>query len=523
MNTSLIAELVRLRYKLLWAKTRSRNGKIAIFLVGYLLFVFLIVLLTSGGIGAAMLAIRNGNGEKVARAVLTGIFLEAVLASNILGFGMNAIFSDLELRRYPLRATDRRLTRHLIGIVDPFWFLFLALELGLAVGLYGAGAGSFWLGLLAVLLLFVSNYLLARCVAVAVERLMQRKGGSAILLGFVMLFAIVPSVFASAIKKNPTLVTSIVQRMASTPPFAAAAAMLHPDATGLRGLALLVLWCLGLAALLVWIENRPAQRRAAESVKVAWESPFERAGAFFGPELGPFVGHWLRFYLRNSRTRMLCVISVPLLAFLTFQTGQRLGPYSLFVAALGTFAMTSFLGVSRIALNQFGYTGGAFRRYFLLPVESSATLRAASYAAMAIGGAILPVALLLWMIFAPYPLDARMVFMLMCSGLTGLFGFNALGIWVTLYNPRKGNYSSSFGNDLSLGGNVVLIGGVMLAMLLPRLLYRIWPAAVAPEAWWLVWPLPALAAAFYFATLKAAGPIFMARREKLLAVVEGRN
>jgi hypothetical protein len=116
-----------------------------------------------------------------------------------------------------------------------------------------------------------------------------------------------------------------------------------------------------------------------------------------------------------------------------------------------------------------------------------------------------------------------MVFMLACSAISGLFAFNAMGIWVTLYNPRKGNYSSSFGNDLSLGGNVVLIGGVMSAVLLPRLLYKLWPAAVSPEAWWMVLPLPALAAAFYFGTLQAAGPIFVARREKLLAVVEGRD
>ena len=36
-------------------------------------------------------------------------------------------------------------------------------------------------------------------------------------------------------------------------------------------------------------------------------------------------------------------------------------------------------------------------------------------------------------------------------------------------------------------------------------------------------PLPVLAVAFYLATLKAAGPIFVTRREKLLAVVEGRD
>ena len=32
MNTALIGQLVKLRYQLLWAKTRSRNGRIALFL-----------------------------------------------------------------------------------------------------------------------------------------------------------------------------------------------------------------------------------------------------------------------------------------------------------------------------------------------------------------------------------------------------------------------------------------------------------------------------------------------------------
>ena len=179
--------------------------------------------------------------------------------------------------------------------------------------------------------------------------------------------------------------------------------------------------------------------------------------------MGPLVGHWLRFYGRNSRTRTLCLISLPLLGFLTFQMGQRMGPHSLLVAALGTFPMATFLGTSRISVNQFGYVGGAFRRYFLLPTDPAATLRAASYAAVTIGGSLLPVALLAWIVFVPYPFDVRMPAMLLCTGLTGLFVLNALGIWVTLFNPRKGNYNSNFGNDLSLGGNILLIGGMMMA------------------------------------------------------------
>jgi hypothetical protein len=126
-------------------------------------------------------------------------------------------------------------------------------------------------------------------------------------------------------------------------------------------------------------------------------------------------------------------------------------------------------------------------------------------------------------IFAPFPFDARMLLMLLCSGLTGLFLLHGLGVWVTLYNPRKGNYTSNFGNDLSLGGNILLIGGMLLAILLPRLTYMLLPALVSPESWWIWLPMPVLALAFYRATLKSAGPVFVTRREKLLAVVEGRN
>jgi hypothetical protein len=113
--------------------------------------------------------------------------------------------------------------------------------------------------------------------------------------------------------------------------------------------------------------------------------------------------------------------------------------------------------------------------------------------------------------------------MLLASALTGLFLFNAAGVWVTLYNPRKGNYDSNFGNDLSLGGNVVVIGSVLVAMILPRVLHHFAPAAVSPGAWWMLLPLPFLAAGAYRFSLSAAGPVFSARRERLLAVIEGRD
>ena len=162
----------------------------------------------------------------------------------------------------------------------------------------------------------------------------------------------------------------------------------------------------------------------------------------------PLVAHWLRFYARNSRFRLLSILTLPLMAFLTFNLSRRSGPKGVFAEALGAFAIVGFLGTSRIAVNLFGYVGGAFRRYFLLPTDPAAALRTGSYASLLLGAAMLPAALLAWLIFAPVAFDARMLLMLAASGVSGLFFFHALGLWVTLFNPRRGNYSSSFGRAL---------------------------------------------------------------------------
>src|ERR1035441_7423956 len=168
------------------------------------------------------------------------------------------------------------------------------------------GAGSFWFGLIAVLLLFAANYLLARVVGLCIDQLMQRKGGGAVLMGLIMTLAFMPGVLGQVARKNPAAVSAVVRRFRFTPPFGAAAAMIHPDSLGaLHGLVTIATWILGLAALLVWLEKPPPRRQVAESVKIEWDSRFDRVGAVFGPHMGPLVGHWLRFYRSEEHTSEL--------------------------------------------------------------------------------------------------------------------------------------------------------------------------------------------------------------------------
>lgn len=524
MNWKLIGDLIRLRYKLMWAKTRSRNGKIALFMTGYLLFVLVAALLALGGFGAAIVAIQQGKAERMAQVVLSGLFVNAVFATILMGFGLNAVFSDVELRRYPLHLRERFVARHFLGIVDPFWFLILALEIGLVIGLYAWGTFGLWNGIVAVLLLFVCSYLLTRVVGLWIDQLMNTKSGSMIVLMLILCLSLVPGTMAPILQKNPALIPMFVKVLRFTPPFGAAAAMTRSGTEVFYGLGMLACWVLALVALLVALERRPAQRQqVVRNSGSIWDSPFDRVAGLFGPRMAPMVGHWLRFYLRNNRFRMLYLFSLPLAAFLTFNMGQaRRSGGGLFVAALGAFPVVTFMGTSRIAVNQYGYVGGAFRRFFLFPTDPAASLRAGSYAALLLGAAWIPPAAVLWSFFAPRPFDIRMVIMPAINGVTALFVFHGIGLWTTLYGPRRGNYDKSLGNDMSLMGNIAVIGMMLTCMFLPMVLRFVAPWAVSVDNWWITLPPAAVAVMFYLASLRGATAAFPGRREQLLAVVEGK-
>jgi hypothetical protein len=517
MNLQLVVELIRLRYKLLWARTRTRNGRIALSVVGYLLSVLIAVLLSAGGFGAGMVAVRSGRAETVAQIVFGSLFLQTLLGTVIMGFGMNATFSDFELRRYPVGALERRLTRHLIGIVDPFWFFVLALELGLAVGLYAMGAASFWLGVTAVLLLFVCNYLFARVLGMVLDRMMQN------MLVLVFAFSMGLGQIPLHLKHHPAATAAVLRVLAYTPPFGAAAMVgqaLSP-AKVLFGLAVILCWTVVLVSILVALERRPAvQRQRLETTAMKFSSPFDRPAAWFGAEDAPLVAQWLRFYVRNTRFRVVSIILPPMLVFVTYSFGRAYG--SLFAAALGTFPLITFMSRMAPTVNQFGYSGSGIRRYFLLPVDSAAVLRTGSYASMLLGACFIPLAAGAWVLMVPGPLDGRMLLMLLSSAIAGLFVLSGAGLWASVYGPSAGKYDQSVGNDLSLMGNLVIFGSLFCCLLAPHAVRRLAPGLVDPGHWRLAPIPPALGFLFFVFSMHVAGSGLHRRRERLVAVVEGR-
>jgi hypothetical protein len=522
LNTKLIGELIRLRYKLMWAKTRTRNGKIAAFMIGYLLLMLVVALFAAGGFGAATVAVRSGKAEMITRLALTSLFVQALLTTVMMGFGLGAIFSDLELRRYPVTASERRLVRHLIGIIDPFWVLTLALYFGLVVGLYVLGAASFWMGLAAILLLIVVNYVVARVVEIVVSRMMQGTAGSAILLVGVLGLSFSGAAIPPLLKRFPGLGGAAAAVFSWTPPFGAAAAMIQSGTGALAGIGLELAWLVGMVAVLVALESHPPQRRTAETTALSFDSGYDRLAAALGFAHAPLVAWWLRFYGRNGRFKVLLALTLPIVAFLTFNMGGQRKGVGWFVAAMGTFPVATFFATSRFMVNQFGYLGGGYRRCFLLPVASGDVLRTGSYASLILSGAFIPLGVVAWALFAPVPFDPRHVAMLVASATTGLFVFHALGLWTTLYGPRRGEYNQSFGNDLSVLANIVVMAGVMFCIFGPQVLVKVAPGIFDVAKWWMWLAPPAAAFAFYRMSLGAAAVAFRAKREQLMAIVEGK-
>jgi hypothetical protein len=523
MNAPLILHLVGLRYKLLWAQTRTRNGRIALFLTGYLFALLILILMTAGGIGAAMIAVRSGQAEKVAQAVLGGLFLNALIGSVVTGFGINTAFTDVALRRYALNARERLAARHLTGILEPVWLFVLGLYLGLSTGMYVFGAGSFWLGAAAVILLLIADYLLARVLATLIEWLSHVKGGTAILFTMLICVCMLPGLLIPRLAKAHGAKQAILAALDYTPPFAAAALMVNAGAGLLHQFGLLAVWIAVLLVMLVAIEKQAARPRSAAAAAVTWDDRYERIASIFGPAMAPLIGRSLRYYVRSNKVRFNYIAAIPVLAFLTFNNPGEGGPPHYFVRALGAFAFAGFLGTAVMTTNQFGFDASGFRRYFLLPVEPGAILRASSFTAVFVGSTLVAVALVLWVLFAPVPFDARMAPALLASGVGGLCLFNGLSIWTSLLAPRPTNFETTFGNQLSLSANVLLIGGLLGGMAGVFAVDKfVGPAAVL-NYWWVTIPAAALSIVFYIFSLRRGAAVFVSRRERLLNTLEGRN
>lgn len=514
-----LTTLLGLRYRLLWATARTRTGRIALFVVGYLAAMLAAGFLLLGGIGTATAAIRTGQAELVFRVAFGGTFVGALLASTVLGVSVGSAFTEASLRRFPIGKLQRFVVRHLTGILDPLWLLVLALSLGLAIGAASPGAGAAWLDAAAAALLVASNYLAAQIVLGLVDNVMRTRAGRTALAVVVLLgVCLIPAVAMFADIHSPGIISVAAAVASLTPPFMAAAVLGGHGTSALTHI-LGLLACTGaLIASLMAVERWQPVQRSGRRVAAARETPHDRMARLFGPALAPLAGKMLRYCTRSPQVRLAAMVALPSFALFIVTGRQGSTP---FAQALPAFALFAGTAAGPVALNLFGFDGSGFRRYLLLPVTPTRILLVASAVVLVPGAAFIPAALVFWTVCSPAHTDLRSLAMLAGSGVVGWLAYPTIGVWTSVLAPTAIEFDRTWGNKLSLAANAAMAGSIVAFFAVVLTLHGLGLGGEAlVRYWWVTWSLVPPAVVAYGLSLRWAGRAMTTRRERMLESID---
>jgi hypothetical protein len=512
VRLKLLADFLGLRYRLLWAQARVRNGKAALFIMGYLLLCLLVLIFVFSGMGVAMTPVQTGKAGTLIGFLLSFFFMGSTLAAVVLGSGMDSVFSIMALRRYPISTAECFVVRHISACLEPLWLLVFALYLGVAIG-FGCINGS-WIALPAAVLLLLSNYLFARALLITVRRILGTRFGPLLIVVAVILFTLLPALpsvlFHAYIGRS--MIDLSFWRF--TPPFAAAACTARTALMSALGYLLCLLgWLVVLAGSIPLLDRLPISSRTAATGEIRWSSLYDRVAACFGAEMAPLAGKILRYYLRSNQMRY-SYPQVALVMFLAFLDSQQM-----FFRAIGYISIAGSMCMGAIFLDVFGFDGAGFRRYFLLPVSPSVVFRASAMVPLILGSIPLSLSLAIWLVFAPIHTDARMITILISYGLGGIFFYQALGLWSSLLSPRAISFKAVLGEKLSFFSQSVMWGSIVICLAIPPVLKRFGMKSVL-DHWWMALALLFITIIFYLATLRIGAVLFSRRREILLSAIE---
>jgi hypothetical protein len=477
--------------------------------------------LSLGGVSAAILSVRLGRGEGIARSMLGGVFGASIFISVLVGTGPRAAFSDLALRPFPLSTVFRFIARHQIGLLDPIWLLHMAVVLGLIIGFTIFGSGRIFVGLAGGWLFLIANYLASITLISLFDCLLQRKGGATILFGAIFaLFAIAPFLIVNTSEQIRHFhLLSQVSRF--TPPAAAAKLITGPGfADCFFSIAILIIWCIAAVVLASALERGSRMSTLAMHTGVSWSRFHDQLTYIFGRVNAPLVEKALLYHLRCNRIRFN-LVATPFMIALVGKLMVKSGSQEILFVTLCLFFIAGLGTTNAISLNQFGYDDSGIRRYLTLPVAFVQALRAGSYVSLFIGGVANLAGLALWSHFSVITVETRIITLFLEAGIAGLFFFNGLGVWVSVLSPRRAKFRSVVGNQLSLGGNLVMFGGLLLAIITTGVLVRYCTLSGSTEHWWVLLPLVFFCLSFYFASLHFVSAFLESRRERLVDIIAG--
>ena len=116
-----------------------------------------------------------------------------------------------------------------------------------------------------------------------------------------------------------------------------------------------------------------------------------------------------------------------------------------------------------------------------------------------------------------------MLFMLLSVALASLFLYNALGLWTSIYSPRRMNFDAIWNNRLSTAVTIMVACGISIPLIGIMFFARLINPMVVPEFWWLALGLLLFSAGFFAFTLWAIEGPANGRRETLINVIAGAH
>jgi len=291
----------------------------------------------------------------------------------------------------------------------------------------------------------------------------------------------------------------------------------------LGGAFILLVWCAFFVSLLKWVDQRRLTRQVKARAEIDWDNQYDRIGKFFGANYGPLISKSLRYHLRCNSIRFGLVTS-PLIIFM----GKILLPghpdEQFFIISLGLFFMMNSANGGILLLDLFGFDNAGIRRYPVLPIRFADVLRAGSIASLIVRATVFLIALLPWLFFnRQHTITWRMLFMLLSVALTSLFLYNALGLWTSIYSPRRMNFDATWNNRLSTGVTLLVTCGICIPLIGIIFFGRMINPSVVPDFWWLTMSMLLLSAGFFAFTFWAIERPANGRRELLINVIAGAH
>ena len=486
-----IWNLICLRYRLLWSRARTSRGRATFAILAYAVLLAAGFLQAAGGFALASLAASIDRSREVTTVVFSALGL--IAAASALGFGLGTqrVFSEERLRRFPLTRTQRFAAQFLIGILDPVWLTISAAAFGLALGFCAAGVQALGPALGAAALFVVACYFLVSGVVAIAERWMRSAPGAISVSVIALLFA---GLIATGVAVGGRGAAYPIAQwpgiaMPLLPGGLAATLMTQPDGPS-RILSVLGLsgWAILGSAVLAATSRR--ETRKASSTRRPFDGGYRLLAHLAGRGHDPLLDKALRYHWRCSRLRFNAILAVPLIPAMTVMTGHHSGDAGGYFIGLSLLFLSGLLSTSSVTLNQFGYDGPGVLRYALLPQQPEDALRAGMKASILIGGCVATAALTIWLLLFGSRVGMRLSLAAALAAAGGVPAFAAVGMWVSVFAPRRASMKGLVGSPLSGAGILIQAGAVAAAFIVAFLLSEWVPLAAAERFWWLSALLP---------------------------------